>query len=193
MKPMTIAGGALTGAVWGVAARLWMRSIATDPQFTWSGTAYIVAVPTIVGLCMGIVRSSRAPKVSRFFGVASAVLLGMGAGMLMLPTVLLGSVANARRRWHAVFRILLAALAAVPVLAVLSETSSLPLVRRTAAMLVYGVLCFAMIRMVSVSLQSRPDSHGGLATAPRATTRRVVRRSPLSAVASGTPIEGRLR
>ena len=62
MKPMTIAGGAVTGAVWGVAARLWMRSIATDPRFTWSGTAYIVLAATIVGLCTGIVRSVRAPK-----------------------------------------------------------------------------------------------------------------------------------
>jgi len=47
--------GALCGAAWGVAARVWMRLITTTPEFTWSGTLSIVGATTVAGLGMGAV------------------------------------------------------------------------------------------------------------------------------------------
>ena len=47
--------GVLCGAGWGVAARVWMRLISTDPTFTWSGTLFIVGASAFAGLGMGIV------------------------------------------------------------------------------------------------------------------------------------------
>jgi hypothetical protein len=36
-RSLSIVGGFLVGGlVWGVVARLWMRLITTDPEFTWS-------------------------------------------------------------------------------------------------------------------------------------------------------------
>ena len=35
-------GGLAGGLAWGVIPRLWMRFISTNPEFTWSGTLFIV-------------------------------------------------------------------------------------------------------------------------------------------------------
>ena len=36
--------------MWGICARVWMRFIATDPEFTWAGTLFIVIGFGIAGL-----------------------------------------------------------------------------------------------------------------------------------------------
>ncbi|HSP27497.1 MAG TPA: hypothetical protein VLN74_03025, partial [Ilumatobacteraceae bacterium] len=41
--------GPFAGAALGVVARWWMRLISDDPEFTWSGTIFIVLAFTVMG------------------------------------------------------------------------------------------------------------------------------------------------
>ena len=44
-----ILSGASLGLVWGIAARIWMRLISTNPEFTSSGTAAILVIAIVFG------------------------------------------------------------------------------------------------------------------------------------------------
>jgi hypothetical protein len=151
-RAASIAFGALCGFVWAVVARLWMRFISTEPEFSWAGTGYIVLIPTVIGLCMGIVHSSPQPKLSRAFGVGSAVFLGMGGGIIMLPTVLFGAIAIGKSRWPWWLRSFVSLIAIIPAAAVLLDDSLDGLLTRATAFVVYAGLCFTMAKMVSVSV-----------------------------------------
>ena len=35
---LLLVGGLVGGLLWGALARVWMRFISTDPEFTWDGT-----------------------------------------------------------------------------------------------------------------------------------------------------------
>ncbi len=93
--PLT--GGA-AGALWGVAVRAWMRVVTEHPEFSWEGTLYIVGASALVGLMAGLsimatTRGWRLGPVVRVLAVASCILLGVGAGIMMVPTIVLGGVA----------------------------------------------------------------------------------------------------
>src|SRR5262245_17618028 len=47
--PLGVVVGLLAGAILGVLGRLWMRLIAEDPEFTWSGTVAIVVAFALFG------------------------------------------------------------------------------------------------------------------------------------------------
>jgi hypothetical protein len=81
-------GGLLAGAVWGVVARGFMRLLADDPHFSWSGTLAIVGMAAVSGACVGLVRGARVTGRSRWWRLAAvpAVLLFAGPGSLLLPT-----------------------------------------------------------------------------------------------------------
>ena len=82
----------------GVAARVWMRIISTDPQFTWGGSLAIVLVATIPGIGMGVVLATRRwRRTARAVGVVTVLPLGIGIGIVMLPTIALGAVAMRQR------------------------------------------------------------------------------------------------
>ena len=151
-----IAQGAALGLAWGVIARLWMRFISTDPEFSVGGTGYILLAPTIIGIAMGVVRSSPRPTTSRFFGAASAILLGMGGGIVMLPTVLLGALCVAKRRWKWWARSGVGVLAAVPLFGLVFGDPDHHGWKRLVMVIWYVGLCGWMIAMVAVSLKS-PD------------------------------------
>lgn len=109
-----VAWMALGGAGWGVAARLWMRFISTDPEFSWSGTLYIVLVPTLIGLLLGLALLARrrrwrqwVRKTSRAVAGGSIVLLGVGAGM-SVTSIMFGSLALSRLRYRVWARVALA-------------------------------------------------------------------------------------
>jgi hypothetical protein len=112
----TAAGwGAGLGFLWGVAARLWMRFISTDPEFTWSGTAYIVLAPTVIAVLLGVAVAARrrggrgwARTAVRIPAGVSVVLLGVGAGMLMVPSIVFGGLALFRSRYPWALRAVLA-------------------------------------------------------------------------------------
>lgn len=92
------------GAVWGVTIRAWMRIIAEDPDFSWGGTLYIMIAPTLGAFLVGlaILAARRGPGLRRAVSIigarASVVPLGMGAGAILVPTVIFGGLALAGRR-----------------------------------------------------------------------------------------------
>jgi hypothetical protein len=122
LPALALAGAAL-GLGWGVAARGWMRLIATEPEFSWSGTGYIVGACTMIGLLLGIAEASRRRGGRRWrrATAAAALLLGAGAGILVVPTALLGGLAAGLPGRHPVIRTVLALAAAAPALFVAHE------------------------------------------------------------------------
>ena len=86
------ATGALLGAGWGCLARVWMRTVSTDPAFTWSGTLFVVGVMAVAGLLVGVVRALRlagAPSACKVLLLPALLAFG-GAGLLLLPGALVG-------------------------------------------------------------------------------------------------------
>ena len=120
-----LATGLFGGLILGVVARAWMRLISDDPQFTWSGTVFIVGGFTVFGFTQSVVavvrrRGSRrwTLTIVRVFGIIGLLPLFVGAGALMLPTVVAGGLAKARIEWNNIARWICVAVAAVPVLVV---------------------------------------------------------------------------
>jgi len=87
--------GFALGAAWGVLARVWMRLITTDPEFSWSGTLMIVGLSAVLGLGVGVVDAARRTGRSGFWtlAVVPGLLLFMSPGMLLAPAFLLGGLA----------------------------------------------------------------------------------------------------
>lgn len=124
----TLAAGLLGGFALGIVARAWMRLIAEDPEFTWSGTLFIVIGFTIFGCTQSIVvlatrrwRRRWALNIVRVVGVAGLLPLFIGAGALMVPTVVGGGLSLARVRWHGFVRVILLVVAGIPVVIVGSQ------------------------------------------------------------------------
>lgn len=108
-----VTGGALAGLVWGILMRGWMRFVSPTPEFSWSGTGFILGASTIAGACLGLAWMRRRDGGRgwwRLWGVPM-VLLGVGAGGVMLPSVLLGALALGRTNWNRVVRAVIGALA----------------------------------------------------------------------------------
>jgi hypothetical protein len=110
----------LLGAALGAVARGWMRLISTDPEFSWSGTVFIVMAFTIAGLGHGIAWAARRSAhrrpwstVGRTFGAVLTMPLFIGAGGIMLPTVVGAALCRWRSDWPVAMRAY-AALVAVP-------------------------------------------------------------------------------
>jgi len=111
----------VAGLAWGVVARLWMRFISTDPEFTWSGTLFIIFGFGIFGLTQGVALAGRRAgwrrpglTVARVVGGIGMVPIFGGAGALMLPTVLGGGLAWFRTDWSRWVRGVLVAVACLP-------------------------------------------------------------------------------
>jgi hypothetical protein len=90
----------------------------------------ILTSPTIIGLLAGLALVARrrgwlAASLARGLGGGSMILLGVGAGLIMLPSLLFGTLAAARTDWPRWARGLLALLALVPVGALLTDTVGL--------------------------------------------------------------------
>lgn len=117
--------GLMGGLVLGATARAWMRLISTDPEFTWSGTLFIVNGFAIFGLTQAIVAvvRSRATRrwstsIARVVGTIGLMPLFIGAGGLMMPTVVGGGLAAAHPEWRGRSRTIWSLVAAGPVLIV---------------------------------------------------------------------------
>jgi hypothetical protein len=103
----------VAGFAWGVVIRVWMRYISTNPEFTWSGTGYIIGAATVVGGLAGFgYRRWRLGRGNwwRMSGL-SLLLLGMAAGSIMIPSVLAGGLGIGRKTWNRWLRGLLLTLA----------------------------------------------------------------------------------
>ncbi|MEV5966767.1 hypothetical protein AB0L70_33675 [Kribbella sp. NPDC051952] len=55
----TTAAGLGLGVGWGIAARVWMRLITTEPEFSWTGTAFIIGLTGVCGLALGFLYGVR--------------------------------------------------------------------------------------------------------------------------------------
>lgn len=173
--------GLVGGAVIGVVARGWMRLLTDEPEFTWSGSVFIVAAFTICGLGHGLAAGVRQATARRGW-VAAARLVGalltmplfVGAGAMMLPTVVAGSLARWRTGWRRSARIVAAllALAAPVAIIVPSLTDGISLTRAAGLLLMVATY-------VAIIHTTRPI------VAPRAGRRPVPRAARLIAIAAG--------
>lgn len=101
--------GAGLGLAWGVIARGWMRLISEQPEFSWSGTGYILGATMVLGLILGAAEAARRRGSRGAWRAAAAAfaLLGAGAGMLTLPLLVIGGITFARP-WRPLVRASLA-------------------------------------------------------------------------------------
>ena len=117
--------GLVAGAGLGIMARAWMRMISTDPEFTWSGTMFIVIGFTLFGLGQSTAIAARRATdrrsvtgATRAFAIVATLPLFMAAGGIMMPTVVFGGLARHRTTWPTWVRGILAALGASTILLV---------------------------------------------------------------------------
>jgi len=122
--PAVLLGGLLGGLAWGINARVWMRFISADPEFSWTGTLFIVIGFGIAGLAqsgayLGRRAGLRRPRMTvlRVVTFASLLPLGMAAGAPMFPAVVLAPLAIAHTDWSGRTRLVVGAVALIPVVA----------------------------------------------------------------------------
>jgi len=113
-----VAFGLLAGASLGAVARGWMRMMSDDPEFSWSGTIFIVIAFALTGFGHAVAWAARRSRrrrwstTGRVVGAIFTLPLFGGAGSMMAPTVVLAALARWRRDWHPTLRGVLAVLAA---------------------------------------------------------------------------------
>ena len=97
-------GGAGLGLIWGVAARIWMRLIATTPEFSISGTAAILVIATVFGAWAGFAFAARRRGWRRWWHYVPRVLMvaffipfGIAGGLPLMLTVLLATLGITQR------------------------------------------------------------------------------------------------
>jgi hypothetical protein len=152
----------LAGLALGVVARIWMRLIAPDPEFTVGGTIGIVVgfglLFTGAGLSLAAHRNGwrRVPLgIARSIGCILILPAFGGAGALAFPSVLLGALAVARWDLRLPLRIFLALCASgVTVLVALTQIpdGDLPTVRTVIGIALYPVLLWSMLLAARISL-----------------------------------------
>lgn len=103
--PRAAAAGLGLGLAWAVAARIWMRLISTDPEFSWAGTGFILGAGAVTGLGLGIMYGLRLAGRSRWrrLLILCCLPLFAGPGMVFAPVVFVGGLAfSGRGPWSRV-------------------------------------------------------------------------------------------
>lgn len=87
------------GLAWGVAARVWMRLISTDPGFSWSGTLAILGLSAWLGLGVGLTSAATRRGRRPWAGLLGLPGLALFAspGIVFLPAFACGGLAAGRR------------------------------------------------------------------------------------------------
>ena len=88
------------GAVWGVAARAWMRLVSTSHEFSWVGTLAIVGLAAVFGTGVGLASAARRTTGWRRWlrlAVLPGMILFLGQGFPFLPAVLVAGPLVGRR------------------------------------------------------------------------------------------------
>ena len=152
-----VIAGAIAGLAWGIVARLWMRFITEHPEFSWSGTGFILGAATVFGAAIGhawLRRSRGGRGWWRLSGLA-VLLLGMGAGSIMIPTVILAAVVLGRP-WRGWIKVALLLLALAPqALLVVPDLGELALLRTLVALGLYAVLLGTEAAALSIVFRPR--------------------------------------
>ncbi len=111
-----VLGGAAAGLLWGVVARLGMRAISADHEFSVEGTAFIIGAFTQAGAFAGLAFAARRRDwrrwrlyVPRTLAVLAVIPLGSGSSVIIVAV--LAALAVARRDWPEVLRFVFVALA----------------------------------------------------------------------------------
>jgi hypothetical protein len=151
--PLSFLAGAAAGAAYGAALRAWMRLVSDEPEFSWSGTLFIIGAFTLTfgfaGLVVGARRRGWQALLvpSRIVAIVVSLSCFVGAGVLMLPTIVFGALALARTDWRRGVRVTLATLSGLSVLPVVADPGDAGLVDLVIAGLAYLVLVVAEIRV----------------------------------------------
>ena len=153
-----VAFGLLAGTVCGVLARLWMRFISDDPEFSWEGTLLIVIAFALAGTSLALVDvlRRRGARAWRVLLAAPALLMFASPGMIMLPTALIGGFALSGRgpRWLRVAAGVLATAAALAFTSAVEPEH--PGAARVGAMPGFLLLCAALAAGWSLVMRRRP-------------------------------------
>lgn len=153
-RPVLI--GLVVGVGYGAALRAWMRLVSTDPEFSWSGTGYIVGAFAVLGTMAGLATAGRHRHWGRQLLAVRAlgIVLGLGcftaAGAAMLPTIVPAALGRARADWRRWVRATLIVLGTAVAIAVVLSMRDLGWGRRLVALAFYLPLC-----AVEVSLFER--------------------------------------
>lgn len=155
----------LTGIMLGAVARVWMRFITTDPEFSPEATLFILIGFGLAFVGQAGVYLARRSRVRtsalvalRVLAVVTLVPLSFGAGAVGFPVIVLAPLAIIRRGWNRWLRVFLGMLAAIAVLLLAFILfSDLSAIRAAIGLvwfaLIYGVLVWA----VSFSFASQDD------------------------------------
>jgi len=158
-------GGLAGGLAWGTIARLWMRFISTNVEFTWSGTLFIVIGFGIAGLAQAGAYLGRRANLARpamtalrVVGVIALLPLGAAAGSSMFPTIILATLAWTHHTWPRWLRGIVAAVALAPAVATaLSFFDDLSLIRAVVAVIWFLVIYAGIIWAARFSLGPQLD------------------------------------
>lgn len=154
---LAVLGGMAVGAVYGVALRAWMRLISTDPEFTWGGTGYIVAVfavlGTFAGLAVALRARGRGPGLLavRVVGVVLSLGCFVAAGSAMLPTIVPAALGRARTDWPRWVRVALvvAGAGAAVLISVSGTMQDLAPGRMALGLALYLALCVVEVELTA--------------------------------------------
>ena len=158
-------GGLAGGLAWGMIARLWMRFISTNAEFTWSGTLFIVIGFGIAGLAQSGAYLGRRANLARpaltavrVVAVIALIPLGAAAGASMFPTIILATLALTQHTWPRWLRGILFAVALVPTVAtVLSFFGDLSLMRAVVGVIWFLAIYAGIIWAARLSLGPQHD------------------------------------
>jgi hypothetical protein len=155
-SPLVLLAGFVTGAALGIVARIWMRFITTDPEFSWGGTLVIIIGFGVVflgqaGVYLGRRSGVRTPGfvALRVLAIVTLIPLAGAGGAFAFPVVVFAPLAIIRTGWSRWLRLLLGALALLDGLLVASTLfSELNVIRATIGVVwfvaIYGVLVWAV-------------------------------------------------
>ncbi len=101
---LLVPAGLVAGAFLGGLARVWMRWISTDLEFSWSGTLFIIGAFAIFVTAQSIVlvlreriHGEKATTIVRCLGALFSLQIFFGGAGALAPTVFLGSAAIYRK------------------------------------------------------------------------------------------------
>ena len=171
--PVVLLGGFLGGVAWGIYARVWMRYISTDPEFSWAGTLFIVIGFGIAGLGQSGaylgrragLRRGRMTALRRVVTFASLLPLGMAAGGPMLPAVVLAPPSPITHTdWSGRMRLLVGWSAAIPVVAIATILADDLTGARTVVGFIWFLTVYAGIVYAAARFTLAPQPDGWRAT-----------------------------